>query len=342
MCTGQSFRCETMSGKVLILQGINAVRQIAYHDNYKSVSPIPCGWCLECKLKKAEEWVFRCTTEVKENEHNLMLTLTYDNEHLPLTDFVDPETGELTSTLVHQHVQQFINTLQHHLKRNNKKSDFRYFMCGEYGSDKEYIDWKGNVRVGTERPHYHIIFMGLEIDDLKFFKYSHCEWSKDKNALYTSKTLDRLWGRGSVECNEVNAKTINYVARYTTKKLKGQLGKEAYEERGRKPPYLQMSRSPGIGYDYFQKNKERFWNEEPLYIKTNKGILKDVSPLRYYDKLLKKDDPIRFEDIEFKRIQRMQEHMRELLSMTDIDEQQYIENKHRRKEAYAKKMKRVL
>lgn len=35
---------------------------------------------------------------------------------------------------------------------------YNYLMASEYGHDEEYIDDRGNMRKGTRRPHYHVIF----------------------------------------------------------------------------------------------------------------------------------------------------------------------------------------
>lgn len=35
---------------------------------------------------------------------------------------------------------------------------FNYIMASEFGHDDEYIDDRGNMRKGTKRPHYHVIF----------------------------------------------------------------------------------------------------------------------------------------------------------------------------------------
>lgn len=35
---------------------------------------------------------------------------------------------------------------------------FNYMMASEFGHDDEYIDDRGNMRKGTKRPHYHVIF----------------------------------------------------------------------------------------------------------------------------------------------------------------------------------------
>lgn len=45
---------------------------------------IPCGQCLTCKLGKAQAWATRCYHESQLYKENSFITLTYDDEHLPL------------------------------------------------------------------------------------------------------------------------------------------------------------------------------------------------------------------------------------------------------------------
>lgn len=303
------------------------------------VQPIPCGNCLECKLRKSQEWSFRCMKEASKYENNIMLTLTYDDEHLPKSKYVNLETGELfeSLTLKKDDVQKF-------MKRLRKKfgEGIRFFMCGEYGSDSEYKDWKGQVRKGTERPHYHIILFNIKVEDLRFYKWSFCDWSKDKYPLFKSKTMEKLWPFGFVDLNEVTKETCDYVARYTTKKLKGDYAKKEYEEKGRIPPYLNMSRNPGIGYDFFEENKEKFLNDsQSMYLKTKKGLV-DIGTVRYYDKQIEKVAPETLKEIKNKRIDSSRSTWDDKLSKTNLKKYEYINNQDIRNELKRIKLQRGL
>ena len=287
----------------------------------KKLERIPCGNCMECRLNKSKEWAFRCVKEAMEHDNNIMITLTYDDDHLPRSRGIDPKTGEIyeSSTLVKKDHQDF-------MKRLRKKfgNDIRFFMCGEYGSDDEYVDKYGTLRKGTERPHYHFILFNCKFEDMKFWRWSKCEWSNQKNALYRSKTLDKLWGEGHAELNEVNFETCRYVAGYVAKKYKGSDSKEHYELKGQIPPYTCMSRKPGIANAFFEKNMEKFFKEQPMWVITKKGMKKAKS--RYFDKQMEKVDPERYEEIKEKRKKKADRAWENLLSKTDITMYQYIEN----------------
>jgi hypothetical protein len=98
------------------------------------------------------------------------------------------------------------------IKRYRKKfGQFRYYYCGEYGD-----------KLG--RPHYHLLIFGHEFEDQELFKTNH---GNDK--LYTSPSLDKLWGKGYAVIGELTFQSAAYVARYIMKKITGSIAKQHYE-----------------------------------------------------------------------------------------------------------------
>ena len=365
MCTRERYRIESRvhmdirnptKPKVSFIDGRAGVEDYLKHPEYWRVDRTPCGLCLECRLQYAKEWATRCMKEARYYESNIMVTLTYNDENLPKSQGIDPETGEVfeSSTLVKKDVQDFMKRVIDYWGRhyNHKYEDhevkpgedydkyskklnkyfkidnpgIRRFYCGEYGSDDEYIDSHGNQRKATERPHYHLILFNIPVPDMVFDRWKYCEWNPNiKNAIYKSKVLTKLWGKGHVDLNEVNYDTCCYVARYVTKKQKGkQASDEHYTQKGRIAPYVDMSRSPGIGWQYFKDNKEKFFEEKPIWSVTKKGMKKVKS--RYFDKLMEKEDPDRFENIKKERRVKSEKMWDSILDKTDIHKWEYIEN----------------
>lgn len=344
MCTNQLFRIENKTNGSVTFEGGNIdemdlLKKYPFMGFKYRIDRIPCGQCKECRLKYSQEWAFRCMKETKYHNQNWMLTLTYDDEYLPQKAKIEPKTGEVSfnSTLWKQEHQNFMKRLRKHF--SNQK--LKFFMCGEYGSSKSYVDWKGNKRQGTERPHFHIIIFGLELKDLTFHKYSKCEWSKEQNKLYKSKEVEKCWGKGWVDINEVNYETCAYVARYVMKKIKGNKSKDYYEEKNKLPEYSCCSRVPGIGNQYFYDNIEKFKNGEKHFVSTSKGI-KEITPGRYYDKLLEDNFPKDYEKIKQERRKRSEKIMEEILTKTGISHHEYIENQDRKNEKKLKKLIRPL
>ena len=109
---------------------------------------IPCGHCVECLKLRSKAWAFRNYFEALNSKGygNYFITFTYDEEHLP-------------PTLIKDEISKFNKLLKVYLKRQNKYSEFRFYMCGEYGGK-------------TLRPHYHVLYYDLPLDDLQFYKKS--------------------------------------------------------------------------------------------------------------------------------------------------------------------------
>jgi hypothetical protein len=96
---------------------------------------VPCGKCYNCKRRLASSWSLRVVEESKLAHTAVFLTLTYNNENLPISKFG-------YHTLVKKDLQNFFKRLRK-LHGSDHKT-IRYFAVGEYGGH-------------TKRPHYHII-----------------------------------------------------------------------------------------------------------------------------------------------------------------------------------------
>lgn len=98
---------------------------------------VPCGWCMQCRIDKRNEWTMRLDWEVSQRKGSFV-TLTYDDMHLP------DDLG-----LHKYHVQNFLKRL----RKLYPPKQISYYAVGEYGE-------KGNVVTGLKRPHYHLILIG--------------------------------------------------------------------------------------------------------------------------------------------------------------------------------------
>lgn len=107
--------------------------------NPKDASPymgVPCGSCPTCLSKRSQMWIFRLKQEQKVSSSSYFLTLTYDEQNVPLTE------GDIPS-LYYPDYQKFTKRLRKH-----DKSKIKYYAIGEYGSE-------------TKRPHYHSIIFNI-------------------------------------------------------------------------------------------------------------------------------------------------------------------------------------
>lgn len=114
------------------LEPVTFVRQIKDargKTRYQKFSG-PCGKCLPCLRRYANEWAFRAMCEAETSVSTHFFTLTYDEDRLPLI------RGE--PSLRFDDWTKFFHNVRHYLP------PLRMFGCGEYGD-----------RFG--RPHYHFI-----------------------------------------------------------------------------------------------------------------------------------------------------------------------------------------
>lgn len=203
---------------------------------------LPCGQCIGCRLEQSRQWAMRCVHEAQMHKYNEFLTLTYDDESLPSN-----------GSLIKRHLQLFFKRL-----RKKYGKGVRFYACGEYGET-------------LGRPHYHAIVFNLCITDKRFYKRA-----KSGELLWTSPTIDKIWGLGYVVIGSVTFDSAAYVARYITKKVTGDRSEAHY--CGRLPEFTNMSRRPGIGYRWFEKFGMHSYNFDKVVMR---GV--EVRPPRYYD-----------------------------------------------------------
>lgn len=220
---------------------VTSSRKYGYADREVET---PCGQCIGCRLERSRQWAMRCMHEASLYDDNIFVTLTYSDENLPKDGSLD-----------HTHVQKF-------MKRLRKKYDhktIRFYMCGEYGDV-------------TNRPHYHVLLFNHAFSDRVPFGAPR----DPANQLYTSETLERLWGFGHAPYGGVTFESAGYCARYTLKKITGDAGEQHYA--GRTPPYSQQSRNPGIGKPWLDRWRKDVYPHDYVIVNGRK-----VKPPKYYD-----------------------------------------------------------
>ena len=320
-----------------------------------------CGQCHECRLQRSRMWANRCILEMDQYRSdkdginkNWFVTYTYDPDHeaalyttrgsrfsltlhnpfkpkmslekfsqkhpeLSLRQRLDAyhEYLQLPPERGKDHLQMVNNAIRKKWDEKYNHEGVRFYGCGEYGDQ-------------TYRPHYHEILFNLPIDpsDLKPLftnKFGH--------KYFTVDALSDSWGKGFVVVSEANWTNCAYVARYIMKKLNGDLGVEAYDKVGIKPPFTRMSRRPGIGGAFYKGPEHYFLTEDlklsidldtgelmcdpdellsqqPIHDKVylpfaGQGAEPVIRPPRYYDKLFQAQYPESFKVV--------QDHRREIL-----------------------------
>ena len=183
----------------------------------------PCGKCVECSKAYQNSLAIRCTEEAKDWKHTYMITLTYDDEHLP-TKRVNPfmvrycEEGEVKTTFfssldtaksfVRRHdvvlespiINVFDKVAEYLSEINNPKANAPYQSLEKLSGKRaikfptqrqgngEKVKYLFSSEYGdnTWRPHYHaIIFCNLPFEIVK-------------------PLVDHYWNMGFIECHEVS------------------------------------------------------------------------------------------------------------------------------------------
>lgn len=215
---------------------------------------LPCGRCIGCRVERSREWAVRVIHECKMSEHNCFLTLTYDDEHIPYRN-----------SLNYTDFQRFMRRL----RKLPVGKGVRFFACGEYGGL-------------TQRPHFHAGLFGVDFhEDRKL-------WCTRRGfPVYHSETVTRLWPYGFHEIGSLTAESGGYIARYSLKKVTGDLAADHYRrydaDTGEvyylEPEMLHMSLKPGIGARWFDRFGSDVYPHDRVVVG---GVVQ--KPPRYYDK----------------------------------------------------------
>lgn len=229
-----------------------------------------------CRLDKSLEWGDRAVHEASLYEDNCIVTLTYEDEHLP------PD-GSIRKS-IHQKFMK-------RLRDQYEPKQIRFMGCGEYGDL-------------FRRPHYHIclfnhtFLLGVE------------HWSTGPTGAkqYTSPELTKLWKFGLATFSHFTPEGARYVGRYVTKKqnsrTQGDFDSDPYvqphpvsgELHKVEPEFLLTSRVPGLGYHWLKK----FYDD----VYPSGHIMRDGRPAkipRYYDKKIKETSQQALHKLKIKR-----------------------------------------
>jgi len=272
-----------------------------------NINHVPCGKCNYCLQKKRDDWSFRISREFKVAKSAYFVTLTYNEENVPIAD-VDIGDGEVTQyfplpVLNKRDVQLFLKRLRkYHTDKERlspihaKMPQIKYYLCGEYGTN-------------TYRPHYHLIIFNINKD--------------------TANKIPDLWGLGHTHSGDVNDATINYTTKYM-------ITKEEFTFKEHKPFSLM---SKGLGKSYVEFNRKRHKANKEIFVRQN-GYPKPM-PRYFKDKIfnkVEKDLLHKKQEIENdKREEDKRKRLQGLVTDVDTYREQQINEAYRKVAEKAKK-----
>lgn len=202
---------------------VNSVFIHPYNNNVKL--KVPCGHCASCRADNVTLWTNRIQSELTKYRSSFV-TFTYDELHLPFS-----KVDSLFPTLNKVQFQNFQDSLRHIVKKlpvmpTNCTKNYKYLAVGEYGDS-------------FKRPHYHVLYMGLDFADFSRF-------------------FEHYWHYGSVKSLPCNLGTILYTLDYMNKSINGPLAEEKFDNFGIERPFLNVSK--GVGFDFFLNHSEEINN----------------------------------------------------------------------------------
>lgn len=182
-----------------------------------NVFKVPCGQCVECRLKRSREWAARCMHEASLHAENCFITLTYRDNPVSLN---------------YRDFQLFMKRLRKVFPK------VRFYMCGEYGEE-------------FSRPHFHACLFGVNFPDrVRFGK------SLFRSALLERLWPHGHSSIGAVTF-ESAAYVARYVMKKVTGDAAEAhyrfVDPDTGEVFDRTPEFCHMSLKPGIGADWLGK-----------------------------------------------------------------------------------------
>lgn len=206
---------------------------------------VSCGKCYNCRMRRIRSWIFRLKKEYEVSVTAHFITLTYDNQHVPITSngfmTLHESTQKSPGTKYQSsHAQKFFKKLR---KLENRK--LTYYLIGEYGGV-------------TQRPHYHAIIFNV---------------SNQEN-------IDKAWIYGSVHIGTVTEASIAYTLEYISK----QSIVKKHGRDNRVLEYSLFSKGIGKSYLTEEIKQFHKQNKLDMYITIEDGT-KIALPKYYRDKI---------------------------------------------------------
>lgn len=247
-----------------------------YFDIYPDANVVECkcGCCVGCRLDHSLEWALRLVAEAKTCEHAYMMTLTYDDEHLPMIKPNSDLPYEVPTLLTKKEFKDWMKNFRRQVEYHYGITGLRFYMCAEYGTK-------------FHRPHYHVILFNFSFPDREKWKVT-----KAGSQLYRSPFLEKVWKYGFSSIGEVNPECCAYVARYVLKKQKD----PCYYD-GRVQEWTNMSTREAIGRKYYELHRDEIYKTDSMPIKFNHKTVLALKPPSYYDKLYDLEYPEKMQKI---------------------------------------------
>lgn len=210
---------------------------------------VPCGRCMCCRVARQSSLAFLAERELISNVYSKglgasFLTLTYNQDSVPYKrcdsflrqlDYFSGSHPDYYVSLYKKDVQDFFKRVRRSMDYHNIHIPFKYLSCGEYGGS-------------TDRPHYHIVFLGL-------------------SDVVARDVTRKNWPYGLIDVGPLTSGGLRYVTKYCTKKYDSYNMTILQKSLGVEPPFL--IRSQRIGYDWIDSHLDSIVSSDFTFIGRN-------------------------------------------------------------------------
>lgn len=212
---------------------------------------IPCGKCDLCRIERRYCRALRIMLEAESwPGKSYFITLTFNDSHVGSNELDHLEWSQFVKNFRQKFCQsKYCNIRDRGTLREGKEyshtfKKIKQVMAGEYG------DTFG-------RKHFHGILFNHVFSDMYFTG----NYSKKGNEVWSSRSLEEVWGKGHVQVEEISFDLALYVGSYITD--------DALEDSGhKKKQYGRFGR--GIGKSWIEK----YWKD---VLSAGKVMLRDRS-----------------------------------------------------------------
>ncbi|UPW41768.1 replication initiator protein [Peromfec virus RodF7_14] len=271
-----------------------------YRDEGISKISVPCGKCAACRNARSTEWSIRLKDEWHNSQSALFVTLTYNDESLPI--------GQVCDSFGHSRFVPVLNMddISAFIKRLRDRIRYRF---GKAASDKIRFYFGGEYGPTTLRPHYHGIIFNLPLENQ--------DLSRKDYEIITQ--IEKSWSNGFIRVEPVKDGCVNYITKYM-------LAASYYPEY-LPVPCPRMSRRPGIGACYLEKSERIDWYKRTMsnYYPLPNGV-KCRLPRYYKDKIFSESEKELLSQLDLARKQDFEAYLDNLRRVEPEAFKAYIKN----------------
>lgn len=196
---------------------------------------VPCCECVECLQNKQNELYsrayFQCLECWSKGGYVYFDTLTYDEQSISrLGDFfndlgisdLDIHGSILNKTCFNlEDIRGFLVNLRRQLDYHKSGINFKHFIVPEYGDTEPYVNNSGKLRIGTGRPHYHVLFYIYDnIDPIEFSEFVAKSWKHGLTDNFGSKQRRYIMNHVFYKKDDIDCRAVcSYVTGYLVKDI---------------------------------------------------------------------------------------------------------------------------